>query len=599
MPRQDVNFEDRGQDLVPQSEDLSYFAGYGIPEEDFEAVDHAIRETDIGDFCEMMGSDYGLTVKEAKDLFDSRHKHHTPPNLPPGVGFSSPFNPQPFFSNKGVHSTMEVNVGDHVTTAAGTEALEVVKVNKLNGKVVVRDWQGRTQDLPADEVQLVASNAVGPASFGPIVGPSENPLGVNLPFGARRKKKKGLGHRQLGQGFGKAGSYERGNFMNRGGIPLDKELNGTVDTDTLDFAEGGENTKYPVSKGKPGVKGNDPKEPKEDLGGAGGKHIRQGIDYPDRSAEGLEGPFHMPDGRTYYYDKKEGAYWDPTTDIFVPRDYVPWEQSNLRGVRQSSSRDSLGFDIQGALLISKRVRRPIQSFDANLKNKKPQQWQQGFNDFLAGKNIGQTLQGDDQAAYMDGQTEAASQKKGAQPQATTTPGQAGPTPASAGGMPVGASRRRLPLSQALSRTIGDRLYDFVDRAKNGQEAEATSSLGAFLSEHNLGEYLGDNKSAFATTAEISSKVDPDDIDIFLQKVEAGEAYTTYDAEAADTQPDLEMTDFSQEPDLDGMSLGDLEGEGQEQAPAEEDQSLAELEAPEEEAPMMPPGQVPTEPNLEQ
>jgi len=34
---------------------------------------------------------------------------------------------------------------------------------------------------------------------------------------------------------------------------------------------------------------------------------------------GLEGPFNY-DGRVLYYDPKEGAYYDPTTDFYVDND---------------------------------------------------------------------------------------------------------------------------------------------------------------------------------------------------------------------------------------------------------------------------------------
>ena len=33
--------------------------------------------------------------------------------------------------------------------------------------------------------------------------------------------------------------------------------------------------------------------------------------------KGLEGPFFYPTGRVLYYDPREGAYWDPTTDFYV------------------------------------------------------------------------------------------------------------------------------------------------------------------------------------------------------------------------------------------------------------------------------------------
>ena len=38
--------------------------------------------------------------------------------------------------------------------------------------------------------------------------------------------------------------------------------------------------------------------------------------------KGLEGPFHYPNGRVLYYDPKEGEYWDPTTDFYVPAEEV-------------------------------------------------------------------------------------------------------------------------------------------------------------------------------------------------------------------------------------------------------------------------------------
>jgi hypothetical protein len=41
--------------------------------------------------------------------------------------------------------------------------------------------------------------------------------------------------------------------------------------------------------------------------------IMQG--YQNR--KGLEGPFYF-NGRILYYDPKEGKYWDPRTDFYVP-----------------------------------------------------------------------------------------------------------------------------------------------------------------------------------------------------------------------------------------------------------------------------------------
>lgn len=49
---------------------------------------------------------------------------------------------------------------------------------------------------------------------------------------------------------------------------------------------------------------------------------------PERDAKwqprkGLEGPFFYPNGRVTYYDPKEGAYYDPTTDF-----YLSYEESS-------------------------------------------------------------------------------------------------------------------------------------------------------------------------------------------------------------------------------------------------------------------------------
>jgi len=38
--------------------------------------------------------------------------------------------------------------------------------------------------------------------------------------------------------------------------------------------------------------------------------------------QGLEGPFHYPNGRVLYYDAQAGEYWDPLTDFFVDREEV-------------------------------------------------------------------------------------------------------------------------------------------------------------------------------------------------------------------------------------------------------------------------------------
>jgi hypothetical protein len=50
-------------------------------------------------------------------------------------------------------------------------------------------------------------------------------------------------------------------------------------------------------------------------------------DYGPR--KGLEGPFHYPNGAVLYYDPKEGEYYDPTTDFYVPRDEVAELQNTI------------------------------------------------------------------------------------------------------------------------------------------------------------------------------------------------------------------------------------------------------------------------------
>ena len=38
--------------------------------------------------------------------------------------------------------------------------------------------------------------------------------------------------------------------------------------------------------------------------------------------QGLEGPFHYPNGQVLYYDPKQGEYYDPRTDFYVDREDV-------------------------------------------------------------------------------------------------------------------------------------------------------------------------------------------------------------------------------------------------------------------------------------
>ena len=45
--------------------------------------------------------------------------------------------------------------------------------------------------------------------------------------------------------------------------------------------------------------------------------------------QGLEGPFHYPNGRVLYYDTQAGEYWDPRTDFYVDRDEVSDLQNSI------------------------------------------------------------------------------------------------------------------------------------------------------------------------------------------------------------------------------------------------------------------------------
>jgi hypothetical protein len=47
--------------------------------------------------------------------------------------------------------------------------------------------------------------------------------------------------------------------------------------------------------------------------------------------KGLEGPFFYPNGQVLYYDPREGQYYDPTTDFYVPNeDVAELQQDFLR-----------------------------------------------------------------------------------------------------------------------------------------------------------------------------------------------------------------------------------------------------------------------------
>lgn len=45
--------------------------------------------------------------------------------------------------------------------------------------------------------------------------------------------------------------------------------------------------------------------------------------------KGLEGPFHYPNGQVLYYDPREGQYYDPLTDFYVPDEDVAQLQNMI------------------------------------------------------------------------------------------------------------------------------------------------------------------------------------------------------------------------------------------------------------------------------
>lgn len=48
--------------------------------------------------------------------------------------------------------------------------------------------------------------------------------------------------------------------------------------------------------------------------------------------KGLEGPFHYPSGAVLYYDPKQGEYYDPTTDFYVPNEDVEELKNQIFGI---------------------------------------------------------------------------------------------------------------------------------------------------------------------------------------------------------------------------------------------------------------------------
>ena len=71
-----------------------------------------------------------------------------------------------------------------------------------------------------------------------------------------------------------------------------------------------------------------------------GYTVTRGIDkdrYQERS--GLEGPFQTKSGKVVYYDKKEGRYYDPDTDMYIDHeDYAALDEGDIERKSQRTAR---------------------------------------------------------------------------------------------------------------------------------------------------------------------------------------------------------------------------------------------------------------------
>jgi hypothetical protein len=67
-----------------------------------------------------------------------------------------------------------------------------------------------------------------------------------------------------------------------------------------------------------------------------GYRILSDRDIKWHSRKGLEGPFFYPNGRVTYYDPKEGAYWDPTTDFYLSHEEVADLKNSVFGLFNAS-----------------------------------------------------------------------------------------------------------------------------------------------------------------------------------------------------------------------------------------------------------------------
>lgn len=86
-------------------------------------------------------------------------------------------------------------------------------------------------------------------------------------------------------------------------------------------------------------------------------------EYPNRDSEGLEGPFRLKNGLVVYYDKREGKYYNPKTDIFLSHEeYQQYNESmensmdNDRLLKLSGLNENFALtDERAATMIAKKL----------------------------------------------------------------------------------------------------------------------------------------------------------------------------------------------------------------------------------------------------
>lgn len=107
-----------------------------------------------------------------------------------------------------------------------------------------------------------------------------------------------------------------------------------------------------------GLTSNNPQGiPEEDISEA--YTVVPGIDR-ERYQElpGLEGPFHTKSGRVVYYDKKEGKYYDPTTDMYI--EYEDWQAMNEEDVEEQGMAEGANDTIYpNAEVIKSKNGKPV------------------------------------------------------------------------------------------------------------------------------------------------------------------------------------------------------------------------------------------------